>query len=64
MRFEPGTLDQASLAKYPFEPNGTYIFFGEIPNMPGHCVVADQKTGQLYSGYHIENFVEIPEEET
>ncbi|MCD0460144.1 hypothetical protein [Roseiconus lacunae] len=41
----------------------TYIFFGEIPNMRGHCVVADHQTGQLYSGYHTENFVELTEDE-
>jgi hypothetical protein len=41
----------------------TYVFFGEIPNMPGHCVVADHVTGQIFSGYHTENFVEIDEDE-
>lgn len=48
---------------YPFEPEGVYVFFGEIPNMRGHCVVADHKTGKIYSGYHIENFVELNEDE-
>ncbi len=49
--------------KYPFTKKGVYVFFGEIPNMGGHCVVADHKTGQIFSGYHTENFVEIPNEE-
>ena len=49
--------------RYPFEENAASIFSGEIPHMPGHCIVADHKTGQIYSGYHIENFMEIPEEE-
>ena len=49
--------------KYPFEPDGVYVYFGEIPNMPGHSVVADHKTGQIYSGFHSESFVEIPEDE-
>lgn len=31
--------------------------------MPGHCVVADHATGQIFSGYHTENFVEIDEDE-
>lgn len=53
-----------SHCKYPFTQDGVYVFFGEIPNMPGHCVVADHRTGQLYSGYHIESFVEIPGDET
>jgi hypothetical protein len=41
----------------------TYVYLGAIPNMPGHCVVADAETGQLFTGYHIENFEEIPEDE-
>jgi len=48
----------------PFRHGQTLIFFGEIPNMPGHCIVADHKTGKLYSGYHTDRFVEIPDDET
>lgn len=40
-----------------------FIYFGEIPNMPGHCVVFGE-SGRMYSGYHPENFLVIPEEET
>jgi len=47
----------------PFSRRQVLIFFGEIPNMPGHCIVADHKTGRLYSGYHTERFVEIPADE-
>jgi len=49
---------------YPFQQNDIYIFFGEIPNMPGHCIICGHENGIIYSGYHIENFVEIDEEET
>jgi hypothetical protein len=49
---------------YPFTPDGVYVFFGEIPNMPGHCVVADHKTGRIYSGYHTEWFEELPPDKT
>ena len=49
--------------KYPFVPDGVYVFFGDIPNMPGHCVVADHKSGRIYSGYHTENFTELPFDE-
>lgn len=49
--------------KYPFTKEDVLIFFGEIPNMLGHCVVANHKTGQIYSGYHVDNFIEINEEE-
>ena len=40
---------------YPFKKDGVYVFFGEIANMPGHCVVADHGTGRIYSGYHTDN---------
>lgn len=37
-------------SKYPFTVDGVYVFFGDIPNMPGHCVVADHRSGQVSSG--------------
>ena len=45
-----------------FSPRHRYIFMGEIPNMPGHCVVADDN-GKMYTGYHIENFIELTDDE-
>ena len=42
--------------KYDFKNGQRFVFLGEIPNMPGHCVVADCDTGKVHSGYHIENF--------
>jgi hypothetical protein len=41
-----------------------YVFLGEIPNMKGHCVVSDFKSGKIYSGYHTDRFSEVPENET
>ena len=43
----------------PFKPGRVYVLICELANMPGHCVLADHKTGKIYSGYHIENFVEL-----
>ena len=40
-----------------------FVYMGEIPNMLGHCVVAGYTTGKLYSGLHIENFIELTEDE-
>jgi hypothetical protein len=50
-------------SRYPFTRDDVFIFFGEIPNMPGHCVVSNHKTGQIFSGYHTDNFTEIKEDE-
>jgi hypothetical protein len=45
VRFDFGAVPPEYHAKHPFIEGRTYIFFGEFPNMPGHCVVADHKTG-------------------
>lgn len=46
--------------RYPFKKKESYVFLGEIPNMPGHCVVAEQKTGKIFAGFHTELFTELP----
>lgn len=46
---------------YPFTTMDTFIYHNEIQNMPGHCVVSNMATGQVYSGYHCENFTELSE---
>jgi hypothetical protein len=61
VRFRFENLPSEYHDKYPFTPGGVYVFFGEIPNMPGHCVVADHRSGQVHSGFHTENFVELSE---
>lgn len=48
--------------RYPFVQGSIYVFLGQIPNMPGHCVVAEYPCGKIYSGYHTENFAEIDED--
>ena len=46
-----------------FKKDNFFIFFGEIPNMKGHCVVCGYESGKIYSGYHIEDFRKANEEE-
>jgi len=48
--------------QYPFANGDTFIFLGEIIQMPGHCVIA-AKNGQVLFGYHTDNFVELTEDE-
>ena len=64
VRFIPPSGQPGSGRKFPFRAKQTYVFLGEIPNMPGHCVVAEHPSGQIYSGYHTDNFVELTERET
>lgn len=40
-----------------------FMFLGEIPNMMGHCAVVGWSTGKVYCGFHIENFVELSEDD-
>lgn len=47
----------------PLLEHDVFVYLGEIPNMLGHCAIVNQKTGVILSGYHIENFEEIPEDE-
>lgn len=47
---------------YPFKKNKLYIFLGEIVGMEGHCVVVEQSSGQIYAGYHSDNFIEFEED--
>ena len=63
VRFDFDAIPKSYHRKYPFRAGRVYVFFGEITNMRGHCVVADHRTGKIYSGYHTENFVELTEDE-
>jgi len=55
--------ETARTCALPFLNDLPLIFLGEIPNMPGHGVFAGHRSGRLYSGYHIEQFIELSEEE-
>ena len=39
------------------------LYLGEIPNMPGHCVVI-RKDGVVVWALHEDEFEEVPEDET
>ncbi len=49
-------------ANYPIRPDVMYIFLGEIPNMPGYCVVSQHPSGKIFSGLHTELFKECVDE--
>ncbi len=62
VRFKFESIPESYHDKYPFDRDGVYVFFGDIPNMKGHYVVANHRTGQIHSGFHTENFEEIDED--
>ncbi|MBI5817870.1 MAG: hypothetical protein HZA88_02695 [Verrucomicrobia bacterium] len=45
--------------RYPFKKEDVLVFIGEIPNMPGHCVIAELRNGKIHAGYHTESFAEL-----
>ena len=63
VRFDALRLPRGFRSQYPFRAGVAYVFMGEIPNMPEHCVVADLKSGKTYAGYHTDNFVELSKDE-
>lgn len=56
-------LDKKHLRHIPFTKDDTFVYLGDIVQMPGHCIVIRMKDGKVFCGYHTEDFVEIPEEE-
>mgnify|MGYP001243137609 FL=1 len=64
VKFDFDTLPEEYHNTYPFKKKDIYIFFGEMPNMPGHCIVCHYPTGKIFSGYHTGNFIEMVEDET
>ena len=42
---------------------GPHYFFGQIPNMPDHCIVMSEASRIIYTGMHTENFVELDGDE-
>jgi hypothetical protein len=43
--------------------NNSFIFIGEIPNAPGHCVIYNFRTERIEGMYHTDNFREATSEE-
>ena len=45
----------------PLLSHEVFVYLGEIPNMRGHCIVVGHPHGAVMSGYHVDNFEEVPE---
>ena len=50
-------------ADSPLLAEENFVFLGEIPNMPTHCVVVAVKSGKTLIGYHTDNFIELSDDE-
>lgn len=49
--------------EYPWNKEDVFVYLGEIKNMMEHCIVVRNSDGRVFSCYHIEDFVELSEEE-
>ena len=63
VKFDFSELPEKYWKEYPLSVYDVFVMLGEIEQMPGHCVVCNIKTGQTYSCYHTDNFVELTDEE-
>ena len=48
--------------QFPLRDGDTVFVFGEIENMPHHCVVADEQ-GKVHFGYHTQDFIKLTKDE-
>ena len=46
-----------------FPSHETFVWLGEIPEQPGHCVVVNFYSGVTYCGYHSDIFRLLKESE-
>ncbi len=63
VKFDFEGLPKKYWTQYPFQPNESYLFLGEIPNMNGHCVIGNPD-GTVQFGWHTNNFIELTDDET
>ena len=65
VKFDQTTCSRKDWVQY-YEPtfgNDIFIYLGEVPNCPGHCILADLMSGKVMGMYHTDNFREATEEE-
>lgn len=71
VRFKKNKYDAATIEKY-FKgwADKRFIYFGEIPNSPNHCILwtigtrEQEYVGQPEFFRHVADFEEVPEDET
>lgn len=63
VKLKPEFEVRAGADRLPFADDMPLIYLGEIPNMPEHGVFIGYRSGRMYSGYHIAQFVELSGDE-
>lgn len=55
-------VDDEPAYTYPYAHGEHLLYMGEVSGMRGHVIVAN-KRGQVFWGYHADNFYVVPETE-
>ena len=46
-----------------FMANESFVYIGEVVQMPGHIICAGVQDGKVYVGFHDDDFVELTDDE-
>lgn len=46
-----------------FMSNESFVYIGEVVQMPGHIICAGVQDGKIYVGFHDDDFVELTDDE-
>ena len=63
VKFDFNSIPEDYAKMVPFKKEQTFVFLGEIRKMDGHGVFVDMKTGKIFCGYHMDEFIELTEDE-
>jgi len=63
VKFKEDVLEMYNSTDEDFVKEIRFVYLGDIPNMPGHCVLGGQY-GKIHFGIHTNDLVELSEDET
>lgn len=63
VKLKPEWVADPAAQQYPFINDMPLVFLGEIANMPEHGIFVGHRSGRIYSGYHIWQFVKLSKKE-
>ncbi len=63
VKFDLKNVPEGIRNEYPFRDDESYVYLGDINQMPGHCLVVRMENGQVFCGFHTSNFIRILDDE-
>jgi len=62
VKFNEDVLETYRSTDEDFVEELRFVYLGEIPNMPGHCIIGGY-SGKIHFGIHTNDLVELSEDE-